>query len=301
MDTRNTQFREEQTELVKERTTSRSGRVWNFLITLAVIAILYAGWSGRDNTYISAAEGFGYWLGIIGGMAMLLLMTYPMRKSMRSMQNWGPIKYWFLVHMILGVTGPVLVLFHANFSLGSTNSNLAMFSMLTVACSGLIGRLLYKKVHFGLYGQKASLKDLREDFQLTKGSLGAHISLSGRVVKLIKQYERFMLKKRNLIIHIFSLPVLYFRTKYLSFYIKRAVISDLKKQAKNHNWGKDMLHDFVGQARMYLGDYFLCLRKISQLSTYHKLFSFWHILHMPLFIILVLTGIIHVIAVHMYS
>ena len=110
-----------------------------------------------------------------------------------------------------------------------------------------------------------------------------------------------MLKKRIFFLHILTLPILFFQTKLLSFYIKYALIQDLKKQATNNNWGKEMLDDFISQAKVYLGDYFLCLRKISQLSLYHRLFSVWHILHMPLYIILLITGIVHVIAVHMYS
>lgn len=301
VDTKNSQLRPAHSEIITERNAVSGGRVWNILFTLFAIGLLAAGWLGRENTYLSAAEGSGYALGIIGGAAMLLLMGYPLRKSMRSMRNWGPIKYWFQAHMVLGVLGPIMVLYHANFSLGSANSNLAMFSMLTVACSGLVGRFFYKKIHFGLYGHKASLKDLRNDIQLTKGNLGAHISLSPKIVKMIQGYEKMMIKKRIFLLHIISLPLLFFKTKLMSLRIKRALINDLKKQARSNNWGKEMLHDFISQAKMYLGDYFLCLRKISQLSLYHRLFSVWHILHMPLFIILVVTGIIHVIAVHMYS
>ena len=301
VDTRNSQLRPAQSEIIRERMAIHAGRIWNILFAIFISSLVVTGWLGRENSYLSAADGTGYALGIIGGTVMLLLMTYPLRKSLRSMQNWGPIKYWFQLHMILGVIGPVLVLYHANFSLGSTNSNLAMFSMLTVACSGLIGRHFYKKIHFGLYGHKATLKDLRSDFQLTKGNLGAHISLSPAIIKQIKQYEKMMLKKRIFFLHILNLPILFFKTKLLSFYIKYALIQDLKKQASNNNWGNEMLDDFISQAKVYLGDYFLCLRKISQLSLYHRLFSVWHILHMPLYIILLITGIVHVIAVHMYS
>jgi hypothetical protein len=61
-----------------------------------------------------------------------------------------------------------------------------------------------------------------------------------------------------------------------------------------------MLTDFIHEARLYLNDYFDCLVKITHLSLYARLFSFWHILHKPLFIMLVVSGIIHVVYVHMY-
>lgn len=273
---------------------------WTWLFTFVVVTFLLVGWLGRDNSYLSAADGIGYALGIVGGSLMLLLLLYPLRKQLRSMQRWGKVQHWFRVHMIFGVLGPVLIVFHSNFSLGSTNSSLALITMLIVAGSGLIGRFFYTKIHFGLYGQQASLKELRQDLQLTKGNLGAHISLSPRIVKLLKKYEKFMLKNRFFLTHFIFLPLIAFRSQMATRRIRWAVAHDLKKQAQTNNWGPEMLADFRLQAREYLGDYFFCLRKTSQLSLYVRLFSWWHILHLPLFIMLVVTGIVHVIAVHMY-
>ncbi|MCU7938697.1 MAG: hypothetical protein KZQ64_14960 [gamma proteobacterium symbiont of Bathyaustriella thionipta] len=34
--------------------------------------------------------------------------------------------------------------------------------------------------------------------------------------------------------------------------------------------------------------------------AFGRLFHLWHLLHMPLFFMLIITGIVHVIAVHMY-
>ena len=39
--------------------------------------------------------------------------------------------------------GPVLILWHTNFKLGSINSSVALIAMLVVAASGLVGRFLH--------------------------------------------------------------------------------------------------------------------------------------------------------------
>jgi len=297
VDTKNSQLRPAH---LNQKPAFWSGHLWTWLFSIFVTFALLAGWSGRDNSYLSAADGIGYALGIIGGSLMLLLLLYPLRKQLKAMQGWGKIKYWFQLHMIFGVLGPVLIVFHSNFGLGSTNSNLALFSMLIVASSGLIGRFFYTKIHFGLYGHKASLKELRQDLQLTKGNLGAHISLSPRIVKLLKKYEAFLLKKRFFVSHLIFLPIITFRAYMTARHIRWSVTHDLKKQAYANNWGHEMLADFKQQAKEYLTDYFFCLRKTSQLGLFTRLFSWWHVLHLPLFIMLVVTGIVHVIAVHMY-
>jgi hypothetical protein len=42
------------------------------------------------------------------------------------------------------------------------------------------------------------------------------------------------------------------------------------------------------------------VRRIAELGTYERLFAFWHVLHLPLFFMLLVAGIAHVVAVHMY-
>jgi hypothetical protein len=42
------------------------------------------------------------------------------------------------------------------------------------------------------------------------------------------------------------------------------------------------------------------LRQILELHFYERLFAIWHLLHMPLFIMMVITGFVHVYAVHAY-
>jgi hypothetical protein len=54
------------------------------------------------------------------------------------------------------------------------------------------------------------------------------------------------------------------------------------------------------EERRCLTVYLEMLRKVNQLTYYERLFSLWHVLHFPLFLMLVISGIIHVIAVHIY-
>ena len=108
-------------------------------------------------------EGVGYWLGIAGGTTLLFQLAYPLRKRSKSMRRMGSATSWFRLHMILGIVGPILILYHSNFSLGATNSNVALFTLLAVAASGVIGRYFYGRIHRGLYGTHADLTDLLTD------------------------------------------------------------------------------------------------------------------------------------------
>src|SRR5262249_30513094 len=99
-----------------------------------------------------------YWLGIGGSGLMLVLLLYPLRKRIRSLRAIGTVTFWFRAHMILGVIGPVLILWHANFRLGSINCSVALVTMLVVAGSGVIGRYLYSKIHLGWTGAKRRVR-----------------------------------------------------------------------------------------------------------------------------------------------
>src|SRR5262249_55531378 len=114
----------------------------------------------------------GYALGIIGGSLMLLLFLYSARKRIPWLRFLGPSAHWFRFHMVLGVLGPLCILYHSNFALGATNSNVALFCMLTVAGSGLIGRYIYARIHHGLYGSKLTLGELRKGADNLRTSSG---------------------------------------------------------------------------------------------------------------------------------
>jgi hypothetical protein len=42
------------------------------------------------------------------------------------------------------------------------------------------------------------------------------------------------------------------------------------------------------------------VRRVAEFHSYERLFSLWHVFHLPFFYILVLTALAHVLAVHMY-
>ena len=120
-------------------------RLGTHFFTLALTALLYFGWINREDNYLSAENGTGYMLGILGGSLMLILLLYPLSKRIALFTRWIPIRFWFGIHMLFGIIGPLMILFHSNFHLGSTNSSIALICMLLVAASGT--GLLWRQLH----------------------------------------------------------------------------------------------------------------------------------------------------------
>ena len=270
------------------------------LFYLSIFVLIFVGWKNKELSNLTPESGTGYWLGIIGGSLMLILLLYPLRKKVRFLNMFGKIKYWFKLHMLFGVLGPVAILFHANFSLGSTNSNVAFFSMAIVASSGLVGRYLYAKIHHGLYGRKANLKELRESLKESKNQLGSHFKLTTDVVNKIKSSERLLLRNRNIIWATLVWPVIFMRTAWA----KRSIRKSLKKAylaaGQEKGWDKKMIRSLSRDANREVQPYIDGLYNMYGFRVFESLFSLWHFLHLPLFFMLVFTGILHVIVVHSY-
>jgi hypothetical protein len=39
---------------------------------------------------------------------------------------------------------------------------------------------------------------------------------------------------------------------------------------------------------------------VVEFAAFERLFSLWHALHLPLFLMLLVAGVVHVVAVHVY-
>lgn len=240
--------------------------------------LIIKGMLHRDDSIFTAEKGVGYMLGIIGGSMMLVLLLYPVRKHIRVFRSLGPVRYWFRIHMILGVAGPVLILYHANFSLGATNSNVALICMLIVSGSGLFGRFFYSRIHEGLYGKKIEFNDLRKSIT----DIHAHIEkVSAETGNMLRSLEQQAVQPKTLLL---AIPrMFWFRVQIFIAQRRASVILNNQRQFRNE-----------------LDTYFDKLTRLVNFSVYERLFSLWHVFHIPLFILLVISGIVHVIAVHIY-
>jgi hypothetical protein len=281
-----------------KRGDRQSGAFYGYSLTVLAIEI---GWLIRDRNLINAEDGLGYWLGIVGGSMMLVLLLYPLRKRIRALQFLGGTTQWFRMHMILGVLGPVLVLYHSNFRLGSFNSQVALYCMLLVAGSGVIGRHIYAHIHNGLYGRKTTLKEMGKDLsQSLEKSEGLANLLPGLTAKLetlsaqvqgcaitgaLGTRDSIVWSVRRYFVWA-SLLLTAHRELKLQAAVSPAIAKDLPRLRKT--------------SRSFISSFVRLTTRVAQFTLYERMFSLWHVLHMPLFFMMVISALLHVLAVHMY-
>jgi hypothetical protein len=268
-----------------------------FFVT--TLALLLWGYRFPTEQYLTPQAGAGYAFGILGGSAMLLLLVYPLRKRLRALAFMGTTKRWFQAHMALGVIGPVLVLFHANFSLGATNSNVALACMLIVSGSGLFGRYFYTRIHHGLHGRKANLAELKAYADKLRWvttnveflpDLVGHIEVEEQ--RIVGRCERTLLLARPLV---GAVGVLLARRR-----LRRCVAVALRTTASAPRSPGAPRRKLKSIAHQYIDHRLGATRRVVEFGAFERLFSLWHALHLPLFLMLLISGVAHVIAVHVY-
>lgn len=267
----------------------------------ALAAFVAAGWYVRGHGLITPEEGIGYWLGIIGGSLMLLLLLYPLRKRIRFLHGLGATKHWFRMHMIFGLVGPLLILYHSNYQLGSFNSRVAFYCMLLVAGSGIIGRHFYAGIHRGLYGRKTSLQELQADLNASvEKSHGLAKLMPKLVARLDELSEELQSDQIRQTIGIRRSLKWTFTHTLVRLSLLWTARKELRLAAARFPVVARERKRIYRTAARYIRDYTVLTGRVAQFSFYERLFGLWHVLHLPIFFMMVLSALVHVLAVHMY-
>ena len=255
-------------------------------------ALFIAGRALYDDRYYTPEEGLGYWLGLTGGVMMLLAFFYTAFKYVAKLRTRAMMKHWLTIHIFLGVVGPVLIMVHSTFHLGSLNGGIAFISMILVLVSGIMGRFLYSKTHYGLGGRKARAKDLQ-----------IMLKLAGHKIKS-DRLDRFtasvLTQKQTLGYAFWDLMSFGWRSRWLYFRMTETMRVHLHRLAKQNGWDNATVRQKRREFKRQLVIYIETLRKVALFKVYERFFAFWRNAHVPLIYLLLMSGVVHVIAVHMY-
>lgn len=273
----------------------RTSSLRNVMVITVSSVLFWAGYKIATGHYYTPRSNFGFYLGVVGSLMMLALLTYPLRKHVHFMHRWGALKYWFRWHMILGIVGPLFILFHSTFHLRSVNATIALVSMLVVVLSGVIGRFVYTKIHYGLYGSRASLERVQQEFAAQSDDLKSRLHMAPRVEEWLASFAREAKQvEMSSALLWWHLPALGWRRRVCALRCARELRAIMREgRYPDFRGGAteaiDLARRFLRQAE-----------RVVAFTTYERLFSLWHHLHIPLIYLLAASTLIHIIAVYMY-
>lgn len=220
----------------------------------------------------------GHGLGIIGSLLMLFgVGIYMLRKRVKAFYRLGVLKHWLELHIFMCTLGPILVLFHTSFKFGGIVS-ISFWSMVAVVLSGVIGRFIYVQIPRTIQGEELSLNQLRELTDKIHDNMISNFQLTSEVINKIEEKNKVEYKLNFTI----------FIKEFLKGFF---IIYEVKNYLKKLNVSSKTIEEISKSIKQQ----FIINRKIKYLKTMQKYFRYWHIVHLPFAIIMLIIMIIHVI------
>jgi len=211
----------------------------------------------------------------------------------------------------MGILGPLAIIFHSTYHvyvpyfhpIGSPNSAVAMLTMLIVSASGVFGRFFYTKIHHGLYGRLATVNELTAKLDGAE-DVKSVFSFAPEVEKALANFRvrvgPDIVKSRASVVNFIGVGL---QTMKLSRSLPAEIGRILRNRAVQEHFTAE---EHAGMERQILDyrerivSYLRAVRDAAQFGTYERLFSWWHIFHIPLVYLMFFSAFYHVYAVHVY-
>jgi hypothetical protein len=271
------------------------------LIYLALAGLLALAWKVSRAGLFKPGDDVGYWIGVVGGVMMLTLLVYPLRKYVKFMQGWGRVKFWLWGHMLLGIGAPLLILVHCTFRTGSTNAAVALWSMVIVAISGIIGRVLYTRLNRGLLAERSTLRQFKVEARLD-GIGRSRLWFAPQAQARLLEFEDGALSAAagaggHWLRLICILPIESWQVRLRCMH---EITIELRRLGEQQAWSRAEFKKRRRAARATVVDHLACVMRVALFAAWERLFALWHVAHVPFVFILAASGIFHVFAVHAY-
>lgn len=261
--------------------------------------MIVIGWLVPTERFIGPTSGTGYALGIVGGSLMLVLLLYPLRKRVSWLAKTGSVRAWFQVHILFGVVGPICVLYHSNFSFGAANSNVALWLMLAILGSGLLGRYFYSKIHDGLSGHETNYAELKANAERLRTVTPSVTFMPELLTRLAAEEQR--LQQDSIRCPVLVRPLfIAWRSLLARLRLNRHVKLAMAAASTQSALIEAHRARLQQTAFAYIDRRMSATQSVAEYQSYANLFSWWHLLHLPLYLMMLVAGIVHVIAVHAY-
>jgi sulfur relay (sulfurtransferase) DsrC/TusE family protein len=234
-----------------------------------------------DNNLLKPSGVLGHGFGIVGSLLIVVgVSSYMARKRYRFLSRLGILKHWLEFHIFLCTLGPILVLFHTAYKFGGLVA-VSFWSMVAVFLSGIAGRFIYLQIPRSIEGQELSLNDIREMRTDIAGILKKSHNLDEESYILITS----SIKKKVELYHPNSL-VRFFRKYIDDRKTMHLVKTVLRKKSMPKSERRQILALVDNDIKLN--------RKIERLSTMQNLFKYWHVVHSPFALVMLIIMVIHV-------
>ena len=251
------------------------------MVAITLIATIYLIYTGYTYYNTSLEERFyhphhswfkpsgiyGQGLGIIGTFMIAFgVSIYIARKRYNFLSKYIRLKYLLEFHIFLCTLGPILILFHTAFKFGGIVS-IAFWSMVAVVLSGVIGRFIYIQIPRTIEGRQLSLSEVKDMKTDLASVLNEKFELESNTIEIVTNLISGENKSDG-----------------------QKTLNNLRKVLNRKDLPNKHRKNIIKMVKHEIS----LAGKIARLETMQRLFKYWHVVHMPFAIIMLIVVIIHV-------
>lgn len=273
------------------------------------------------------SKGIWHPIGWTGSAMMVVMMLYSVRKRVGALNRLGSMRHWLSAHMFFGIMGPILVTFHTTFKFHGLVAT-SFWCMLVTMVFGVLGRYIYVQIPRSINGTELGVKEIEGSVadldteigrKLKKANIANLLNELGiketgkimaaldhehaalpvdenegdkdrrRISNILKSISTVDVRERGALSAFFFLVWTdirnYFKIKGLTRVLK-----------SRYHLGRAERGEIV----VLLENKAALIRRKSLLVTTHKLLHHWHVLHVPLAIVMFLIMFLHIIVYYIF-
>jgi hypothetical protein len=253
--------------------------LWALLAIVVALQLSYMFHYWESRLVWKLIHLFGHDAGWTGMGAMALSLLYIPRK--RKWFEWGKVRSWYRFHVIMGMTGPLLVVFHSYgkyYGVGAA----AFLTMWLALATGIVGHFLYRRLpeealarveaREALLRQLGELEKRIQEFVSDETELKVEIEAAGLLAQLAEESE----------IKLPKIGVAKDPGKFLDLWreywntSRRA--TQLKKRVRAHAAAE---HKAVSMKAEELSELLSLERDTRTLIVVNEIYSLWRKAHVP--------------------
>jgi hypothetical protein len=277
---------------------ARSGDAWVHLIVLALVGL---AWQLSRLGLFRSGDDVSYWMAVVGGSMMLAVFLYPLRKYLRGLHRLGAVKWWLWAHIVFGLAGPWLILLHSTFHIGSLNAGVALGSMVVVVASGIAGRFLYVRLQRGLDGERTTLRELQARAGFVESDARSRLHFAPAVeARLVAFEQRELDAAPGWATHLRRVAWLPWQQWRTARACRAELDEAIDALARQRGWEAAERDRRRRKSRRLIDAYLGAVVRVAQFTAYERVFALWHVAHLPFVYLLVISAVVHVVAVHAY-
>lgn len=259
--------------------------LWLSFIAITTITLIYLFVVITFGEIPNASDLFGHGIGIIGFILMLMTETlYTLRKRSRS-TRWGRMSKWLQFHIFTGLVGPYMVLLHSSWKFNGLAGMVLLLTVIIVA-SGFLGRYIYTSVPRNVDGIEIEANVLEQEIHKVDNELQNW--LASRPEGYKKLANRLSPATAN---HgtrlVFGRAFEEWNARMKWWQESSRLDRSARKQAKQ-------LNELLKHERKLR-------RQLASAVLTRRLLGFWHVIHIPVGMVLFAAAFIHIIAAIYYA